>query len=88
MKKKTEGYYKRAFLNRPGHESVGLILAEHDKGSRWGTLTIGDCSRSVNISIDCSTKDERKNTLNKLALIEETVRGLRESIAADPVPRS
>ena len=85
MKKQQGGYYKRAFLNKPGHESIGFILAEHKPGSRWNTLTIGDCSRHIDLSLDAHTPADRRNTLAKLNLLIDTIMGLRNAIMDDPV---
>lgn len=45
-------FYRRAFLNKPGFESTGMILASarlDDVGDLNADLIIGDCSRQVSL---------------------------------------
>ena len=78
MKDEKEYFYKRAFLNRKGHHTTAHILGEvsvwgkDEHSSVEGSLSIADCSRQINISIDTYTKNDLNNSIRKLKIIRDT----------------
>ena len=78
-------YYKRQFINGPGHHSTAFVYAVVEKSrasdeySGELTLTIADCCRSITLSIDIDSEENRKNTLLKLDAVIETLTGFRRA---------
>jgi hypothetical protein len=80
-------YYRRSFLNRPGHHATAFIYAtvpftkaEDEEDSCYPVLTIADCNRSISLSIDCGSGADAKNTLYKLDMLIETLTEFREAV--------
>lgn len=76
-----KGMNKRFWLNKAGYHSIGLFhgsLEDMTEGDIWcggGSITIGDCSRTINLSIEVNGKGNRTNSLYKL---DRLIAGLQE----------
>lgn len=80
-------YYRRSFLNRPGHHATAFIYAtvpctkpDDDEDTCYPTLTIADCSRSISLSIDCESEDAMNNSLYKLDMLITSLTEFREAV--------
>ena len=77
-------YRKRTWLNRPGHHSIGLVHAEvtREPGHGWvdGYMTIGDCSRTITLSLGYCGKTELANSIFKLDTLMATIQGTRDAL--------
>ena len=90
--KKTELYYVREFLNKPGYESIGLILAAvsmtewTDKTGKVSKeisadLTLGDCSRQISLDFCLYGTDPKKeNVQYKSALLRKTINDFLDAV--------
>lgn len=78
-------YYRRTFLNRPGHHASAFIYATvsctkaDDQECASFELTIGDCYRSISLSIDAYSQEAATNSLYKLDTLIETLTEYREA---------
>lgn len=74
-------YYTRKFLNKPGQHSIAYIFATlNDSGYSDPVLQIGDCTRSISISLEAYSPESVisfENSITKLATMERAIRGLR-----------
>jgi hypothetical protein len=73
-------FYVREFLNSPGFESTAVIRAGVDRYG-YAFLDITDCAHKVSISLGHyevpNDLGELENSIAKLKLMEDTIRGLR-----------
>ena len=78
-------YYRRQFINRPGHHSTAFIHAVVDRSrvsDEYGgdtTLEISDCCRKISLSIDQDSEQARENSLHKLDTLIESLVGFRRA---------
>lgn len=80
-----KSYYKRAFLNKPKFESVGLILAEAAMDGRdlSADLTIGDCTRQITLAFSVwrrGPRDEEYYDAREIANIRHKSAVLRQTV--------
>lgn len=84
-------FNKREFLNLPGHHSMANIVAsivkyrdggDPEKGERWIDIQLGiaDCSRTITLSIDHESKEDRENALHKVDTLISTLSEFREAL--------
>jgi hypothetical protein len=73
--------YRREFINKPGFESVAFVHTELLKGSNDGSCTIGDCGRTISLSIEMYSKEHKANTLFKLNKLIDALTELRDALA-------
>lgn len=64
-------YYKREFLNKPKYHTIAFILASIEKSDGCYReydceLSIGDCSRIINLDLDLCSNEDYKNSMYKL----------------------
>lgn len=76
--------YIRKWLNPPNSRNGGWIIAsckqDRDDGYRDADLRIGDCNRTISISLDIFTPQDRKAAIRKLGILEDTIGKLRDAI--------
>jgi len=72
-------YYRRRWLNKPGHESTAFVYATIDKGYLDGDITIADCTRQITLSFYANNKKAYKNNLKKLDRLIGTLVEFREA---------
>lgn len=82
---KTTKYYFREFLSKedmPGDSSItGFVSVSECPGpfnTFYGTLSIRDCNRTINISLNGGDTDQVKNTLHKIAIMKKTLTELED----------
>lgn len=81
----THRYYRREFINRPGHHSTAFIYAVVDRSRATDeyngeiSLELSDCCRRVSLSIDIDCKESRENSLHKLDTLIEGLTGFRKA---------
>jgi hypothetical protein len=81
-------FYKRTFLNKPRHESTGLILADAylTDNELAADLTIGDCSRQVTLAFSVWVGREKiepgdvANVRHKSAVLRKTVNEFLDAV--------
>jgi len=85
-------FNKREFINKPGHHSMAHIIASivksnHgneniEEGDSWVEidLSLADCSRTINLSIDYGNKEERDNSLYKVDVLINTLTDFRSAL--------
>jgi len=82
-------FYRREFLNNPGHHSTGHILAyveETTVEKNWSgdiNFTLADCNRQINLSFDIDDAEERANSLYKMDLIIKSLQEFREAFLVE-----
>lgn len=77
-------FYKREWLNKPGHFSSAHVLASVDDSATRHTevqLHIGDCDRKLHLSLPLYDATDRRNTLFKLRRLIEVLTELEENVA-------
>ena len=81
MPKPPKGFifYRRSFLNTPGFETTGAVLASiEDRG--YVDFILSDCSRQVSLDLSTHTPQHRRNTLKTLRLIAQAANDLADAI--------
>jgi hypothetical protein len=81
-------FYRRAFLNKPGFQSTGLILADVRVGRGADDidldagLTIGDCGRQVSLDFGLwfGRGEHRKVNRGELANVRHKTATLRKAV--------
>lgn len=84
-------FCKREFLNLPGHHSMANIVASITKyrdedieknERRWVDIHLGiaDCSRTITLSIDHDSYEDRENALFKVDTLINTLTEFREAL--------
>jgi hypothetical protein len=85
-------YYRRSFLNRPGHHAGAYVIADVtlQRGTSGGLtvdgdLTIADCARVTSLDFyvasDASAA-ERRNALHKARVLRDVVNDFVEAFEA------
>lgn len=79
-------YFCREFLNKPGFQSIGFILAEVEHTTAYHqydpsiNLIIGDCSKHISLDFTIDSGFDRENTLYKLDLLCDTLLKFRAAV--------
>ena len=82
---KPHRFYRREFINRPGHHTTAFVYAVVEKSrvnDEYGgetTLEIADCNRKIYLSIDLESPLSRANSLHKLNTLIENLSGFRRA---------
>lgn len=78
-------FYRREFLNQPGHHTTGHILAYIEKTEptkHWSgsiEFTLADCSRQISLSFDIDDEADRANSLHKLDLLIDSLQQFKKA---------
>jgi len=75
-------FYVREFINSPGFDTVGSILATINRQG-YPNLVISDCNRSIQLSLsgyEDGYRDDFENTIKKLDLIASTINNLKKEV--------
>lgn len=79
-------FYRRQFLNPPGTESVGAVLASLDDDGT-ADFILSDCFRQVSLALPTASAPNRKRSARKLRLIAQTALDLAEAIETQETER-
>lgn len=68
---------------KPGTDCYGEPLKSKWRAKPQWTLSVSDCSRSIDLSIDLDSEREYENSLHKLDTIIDAVAGLRQGLVIE-----
>ncbi len=90
-RRSRRAYYRRSFLNRPGHHAGAYVIAEvtvggdEDRRRVDAELTIADCSRVTTLEFYVDSRSsaaERSNAVHKARVLREVVTAFTAQLEA------
>lgn len=81
-KAKKKIFSERKWLNAADSNDTGSIQTRVRKGLAFVSahLIITDCNRTVTLDFDACDKQELKERINKITLIENTIKNLKQAL--------